>query len=195
MTKIRLAQRKDVPEMLDIYAPFILNTVTSFELNVPSEEEFWQRIVHKLEQYPWLVCEIDGKIAAYAYAGEHRARAAYQWNAELSVYVGEGYKKRGIASAMYRCLVEIVELQGYCNILAGISLPNPASVRFHEQFGFNLVGIYHKIGYKFGKWVDVGWWEMPLSRMGKTPPKIQHYQEFTTKITAILKREAEQIKH
>ena len=174
---IRLATPADVPGMLAIYAPFILHSTTSFEIAVPSQNEFWSRVEKVLTKTPWLVCEIDGDIAGYAYAGEHRERAAYQWNRELSVYVADKFQKMGIATALYGCIIEIIRQQGYCNILAGITLPNEKSVHFHEKMGFKLVGIYHRVGFKFGNWWDVGWWEMPLQDKSVQPETVKSLEE------------------
>ena len=159
----RLVKRADVKGILDIYAPFIENTTVSFELKVPSEDEFWARIQKVIDKSPWLVCEINGVIAGYAYASDHRSRGAYQWNREVSVYVHEQYHKRGIASNLYKTLLHIIKRQGFCNALAGVTLPNPPSEAFHKNFGFRLVGIYHNIGYKYGQWRDVAWWELQLN--------------------------------
>ncbi|MFT4759126.1 MAG: L-amino acid N-acyltransferase YncA [Paraglaciecola sp.] len=155
--KIRLAKRSDVAGMLAIYVPFILETSISFEMRVPSEDEFWGRVEKVLAKTPWLVCVINGEIAGYAYAGDHRERTAYQWNREFSAYISPKYHQRGIASAMYNSLIEIIQLQGYQNALSGITLPNDKSVGFYENFGFKSIGIYHNVGFKFGQWHSVGW--------------------------------------
>jgi len=190
--KIRLATRSDVVGMLAIYAPFILTSTTSFEMEVPSEKEFWGRVKKVLAKAPWLVCEINGEIAGYAYAGDHRKRFAYQWNRELSVYVADKYQKRGIASALYRCIIKIILQQGYVNILAGITLPNEKSVAFHEKLGFKSVGIYHNVGFKFDKWWHVGWWEMPLKDLPDEPTKIIPMTDLNPSIAfAFLKWEKE----
>lgn len=193
--KIRLATSADVAGMVAIYAPFILESTTSFEMEVPSQQEFWGRVEKVLTKSPWLVCEINGEIAGYAYAGEHRERAAYQWNRELSAYIAPKYHRRGIASALYQCLVEIIKLQGYQNALAGITLPNEKSVGFHEHFGFKQVGIYHNVGFKFGNWWHVGWWEMPLNNFLEHPPNIIHFKNLEDKMDKILKNWETTIKH
>jgi phosphinothricin acetyltransferase len=159
---IRLVREEDVPGILDIYAPYILHTAVSFETEVPSKSAFWKRIQAILEESPWLVAEIDGQIAGYAYASAHRSRAAYQWNREVSAYVAEEFQGRGIGKALYTRLFELVKQQGYANLLAGIVMPNPASERFHQKMGFRKVGVYHKVGFKFGAWHDTSWWELSL---------------------------------
>jgi phosphinothricin acetyltransferase len=110
-------------------------------------------------QAPWLVCHLDGQVAGYAYASAHRDRAAYQWNREFSVYVDEAFRRRKVAHALYLALASLCAMQGYVNALAGIALPNEASVRFHESCGFVKAAEFHRVGHKLGRWHDVGWWE------------------------------------
>lgn len=165
---IRLAAQTDVPAMLAIYGPFVEHTSVSFETEIPGESEFWHRVQTVLKEAPWLVCTYENQVVGYAYASAHRSRQAYQWNRELSVYVKEAWRGRGIATALYSTLIELLKLQGYLNILIGISLPNETSVRFHEKMGFKPVGIYHSIGFKKGSFYDVGWWELVIQN---TPPK------------------------
>lgn len=162
MIDIRLIREEDSAAVLDIYAPYVRETAVTFELEVPTVEVFWQRAQKNLEEAPFLVCEIDGKIAAYTYASRHRSRGAYQWTRELSVYVHPHYRKRKIATTLYLTIIQLLKLQNYRNALAGITMPNKASVDLHEQMGFELVGIYNNIGYKLGKAHQVGWWERTL---------------------------------
>ena len=177
MFEIRPASKSDCQPMLDLYTPIIEHTATSFEYQVPSAEQFQARISNIQQQYPWLVCTKDSQVAGYAYAGPHRGRKAYQWSTELSVYINPKFHRRGIARALYTALVDILKLQGYYTALAGISLPNEASVTFHETFGFTPVGIYQNIGYKFGVWHSVGWWEytiQPYLGAVKEPSTVNH---------------------
>jgi len=159
---IRQAHPDDAEAILEIYRPFILYTPVSFEMEVPSVEAYKDRIIRYQGKLPWLVCEIDHILAGYAYANDHRQRKAYDCSKELSVYVHENYRHRGVASGLYTALIGILKHLGVTNVLAGIALPNPESVGFHERFGFKLVGIYHKIGYKLGKYHDAGWWELQI---------------------------------
>lgn len=165
-------EEPEVQAMLDIYAPYILYTTTSFELEVPTLWEFKQRVRKVLEVTPWLVCTINEEVAGYAYASPHRSREAYQWSREVSVYVHDKFRKQGIATALYTSLVEILKVQGITNILAGIVLPNPVSISFHTHFGFQPVGIYHNVGYKKDQWCDVSWWEMFIGGRKTAPKKI-----------------------
>ncbi len=159
---IRLATQADVPAMLAIYGPFVEHSYVSFETEVPTASAFWQRAQTVLAEAPWLVCTYEDQVVGYAYASAHRSRQAYQWNRELSVYVKEAWRGKGIARALYSTLIELLKLQGYLNTLIGISLPNETSVRFHEKMGFKPVGIYHNVGFKKGRFCDVGWWELSI---------------------------------
>jgi phosphinothricin acetyltransferase len=166
---IRLARESDTPQMLSIYAPVVRETAISFELEPPAEDEFRRRVTDTLRRTPWLVCEERGDIAGYAYAGQYRARAAYQWSVEVSVYVSAAHRRRGVARALYASLFECLRVQGYYRAYAGISLPNAASVELHERLGFGSIGAYRSVGYKLGKWHDVGWWQLALRESGSSP--------------------------
>jgi phosphinothricin acetyltransferase len=169
---IRSADQQDTEKMLEIYAPYILDSTVSFETEVPTLEEFGQRVLYYQEKLPWLVCEINDYLAGYAYATDHRQRKAYEVTKELSVYVHKDYRKLGIGTGLYIALIEILKAQGVSNVLAGITLPNTESVRFHESIGFKPVGVYHNIGYKFGKYHDTGWWELLLGVKNNNPLEI-----------------------
>ena len=172
MVQFRIATAEDAASLLGIYAPYITATAISFETTVPSIEEFGQRIEKCLVKFPWIVCEIDGRLAGYAYASVHREREAYQWTCECSVYVSDGYQGRGIAMMLYETLLKILEMQGLVNVYAGITLPNEASVKLHEKCGFVFFALYDNIGFKLGKWQKVGWWKRQLHNytLGHAPP-------------------------
>ncbi len=159
---IRLARSDDAGQMLEIYAPFIRDNAVSFELDVPTVAEFASRVSATLETLPWLVCEAEGTVLGYAYASKHRERAAYQWSVDVSAYITEDYRRRGVGRALYTSLFACLRLQGYFNAYGGITLPNTASVRLHEAMGFTHVGTYRDVGHKFGTWHSVGWWELAL---------------------------------
>ena len=169
MFKLRLATAPDAKGMLAIYAPYIENTSFTFETETPTEEQFANRINTYLEQWPWLVCEEDGKIVGYAYAAKYRERTAYQWCTETSVYIHDDYLKNGIGRALYSALIAILEKQGFRNIYAVINLPNDRSVAFHESLGFTWFANYEKVGYKLGKWKTVGWWRLTVNEFGTEP--------------------------
>ena len=177
MTVLRLATPTDAKDILVIYAPYIENTSFTFETEIPSVEEFAERIRNNLLNWPWLVCEIDGVIAGYAYATRHRERTAYQWSTESSVYIHDDFQRAGIARALYYCLFEILMKQGFRNVYAVINLPNDKSVAFHESFGFKYFATYEQVGYKLGKWKNVGWWRLILNEFGDEPDAPQKFQD------------------
>ena len=166
---IRMASPGDAEGVHAIYAPVVRDTVISFELEPPTAGEMRQRIEATLRTHPWLVCDIDGLVGGYAYASAHRTRAAYQWATDVSVYNHPGYHRRRIGRALYTALLEILRCQGFRQACAGIALPNDASVGLHEAMGFEPVGVYRDIGYKFDAWHSVGWWQRPLGT-GDDPP-------------------------
>ncbi|MCX6319422.1 MAG: GNAT family N-acetyltransferase [Bacteroidetes bacterium] len=169
MLTLRLATPGDARGILDIYAPYIENTSFTFETEVPSVEAFAERISSYLQQWPWLVVEENGVIAGYAYAARHRERVAYQWSVECSVYVHDDYHRRGIARVLYETLFSILQLQGFRNVYAVINLPNDKSVALHENMGFTYFATYEKVGYKLGRWKNVGWWRLILNEFSEEP--------------------------
>jgi phosphinothricin acetyltransferase len=171
---IRLATAEDSARLLEIYGPFVKNTAVSFEYTVPEEAEFAKRIDTTLEKLPWLVCEIGSEIVGYAYASMHKARAAYQWSVDASVYVDPRYHGRHIGTALYTALFEVLRVQGYYNVYAGITLPNAKSEGLHESFGFVPIGVFHHVGYKLGAWHDVKRFELALAKLPEEPlrPKL-----------------------
>lgn len=161
---IRLATVDDAPSVAEIYRPIVESTAISFETIAPSADEMRHRIEETSSSHPWIVCECDGVVVGYAYAARHRARAAYQWSVDTSVYVAGTFRRRGIGQGLYSSLFAVLSAQGFANAFAGIALPSPASVALHERVGFTPVGIYRNVGYKLGAWHDVGWWQRPLNR-------------------------------
>jgi len=170
MIEVRIATKEDAQQILDIYAPSVLTTAISFEAEVPSVEEMQRRIESCLLKFPWIVCVVDEKIAGYVYASKHREREAYQWSCECSVYVHTELKGKGIGKKLYQLLFEILKLQGFRNVYAGITLPNDASVRLHEHCGFQHLANYENIGNKFGNWHTVGWWKLQINNYDLNPP-------------------------
>ena len=155
--------------MQAIYAPVVRDTSISFEFDPPSVPEMASRIRKILEHWPWLVCESDRRILGYAYAGEHRARAAYQWSADATVYIHPEYRRCSVGRALYSALFPLLELQGYRSVFAGVTLPNAGSVGLHEAMGFQRIGTYRRVGYKQGRWHDVGWWQLVLNDSDNEP--------------------------
>lgn len=172
MYPIRIAKSDDAKGVLEIYAPFIRDTTTTFEYDVPSEEEMAYRINKYMEKGPWLVAMDGNQIAGYAYACEHRARSAYQWSIELSVYLHPDYQRQGLATRLYHCALEILHQQGYCSVYAGITQPNDPSNAFHLSMGFQLIGTYSNVGFKHDKWCDVKWYELSLNKSNLPPRPI-----------------------
>jgi phosphinothricin acetyltransferase len=161
---------RDAAACAEIYAPFVARTAISFEDQSPGEAEMARRIADISSRFPWLVAELDGAVAGYAYASAHRERAAYRWAVDVAVYVRSARQRRGIGRALYETLFERLAAQGFRVACAGITLPNPASVALHETLGFGPVGVYRQIGYKLGVWHDVAWYQRPLATAGSAPP-------------------------
>lgn len=177
---LRVANPADAPAIAATYAPYVTDTVISFELIPPDEREMANRLAKTLARFPWLVAVDGGDVVGYAYAGIHRERAAYQWAADVSVYLHENWRGRGIGRTLYTALFAILRAQGYCNVYAGITLPNPASVALHEAMGMVPVGVYRHVGYKAGAWHDVGWWQGVLQTLVADPPPPHVFQDVAT---------------
>jgi phosphinothricin acetyltransferase len=161
---------RDAAACAAIYAPFVRDTAVSFEERPPSPDEFADHIERVSRTHPWLVAEEDGEVVGYAYGCPHRERAAYRWAAEVTVYVNPAHHRKRIATTLYRELFGLLSAQGIHILCAGVTLPNPASVSLHESLGFEAVGVYRKIGYKLGRWHDVGWWQLPLRPQNDEAP-------------------------
>ena len=150
--RIRIATPEDAARLVAIYAPYVENTSITFEYIVPSAEEFADRIRHTLTRYPYLVAELDGEPAGYAYASAFKSRAAYDWSVESS----------GVGSLLYEKLEEYLTAQHVCNVCACITYPNPPSIAFHEKHGYKTVAHFHASGYKQDAWHDMIWMEKTL---------------------------------
>ena len=175
---LRLATEQDAAAVAAIYAPFCNNAVVSFENTAPTEAEMAGRIRAVAAQWPWLVMEDAGIVRGYAYAGRHHERAAYGWAVNTAVYIGDGYRGRGVGRMLYTALFDLLRLQGYFKACAGITLPNAASVALHEAMGFTPVGVYRGIGYKMGAWHDVAWYEVALQAERDDPPAPRPISDF-----------------
>lgn len=167
--RIRLASPADASDIHAIYRPIARDTHISFEYTVPDSAEIARRIMQTLRQYPWLICQIGGRTAGYAYASAFRSRQAYRWTTETTVYVHSAFQRRGVSRAIYHSLLAILRAQGYLNAVGVISLPNPASVRAHESLGFRPIGVIRKAGYKADSWHDTGWWQYELGAPSESP--------------------------
>jgi phosphinothricin acetyltransferase len=169
MLMVRPAAEADAAQIAAIYTPFVRDTHTSFEQEPPDAAEMARRIRETLRTHPWLVCERDREVLGYAYATPHRARAAYQWCTETTVYVKEGLRRSGVGRRLYGALFAVLEHQGFRMAYAAIALPNPASAGLHEALGFEPLGVYRAAGYKHGAWHDVGWWQRAVRSLDPNP--------------------------
>ena len=168
---LRYASPADAAGILDIYAPYIRDTAITFEYTVPSLPEFQQRIQMIQKRFPYFVCEEDHQLLGYAYASSHHERAAYAWNAELSVYVRLQCQRRGIAGALCRSVIEALRLLGYRSLYSRITVPNPASLALHHSLGFQEEGRYAATGFKLGQWRDMAELSLILApRQGEPEP-------------------------
>jgi len=157
---IRKVELSDAAQVAEIYNYYILNTHHTFEAEPLGIEEMEKRIAESSEDYPYLIAEFDGVIQGYVYAAQFKLRQVYKHSVEVSIYVRNQAKQKGIGSELYeRMLEELAETDIHA-LMAGISLPNEASVRFHEKIGYEKVAHFKEVGYKLGRWVDVGFWEM-----------------------------------
>lgn len=166
--EIRTAVIADAEAIQRIYAPIVLKTAISFEEIPPSVDEIAQRITMTLQTYPYLVAEEGGEIKGYAYASQHRARPAYRWAVDVTVYIAESARRQGIGRLLYETLLPILEKQRFRAAYAGIAQPNEGSVGLHESLGFDHIGTYPEVGFKLGEWHDVGYWRLGLYQL--TPP-------------------------
>lgn len=181
---IRTAVLQDAEVLLEIYAPYVKNTAITFEYDVPTVEEFAGRMSNVLRRYPYLVGEVDGEPAGYAYAGPFKERAAYDWAVETTVYVKEDMKKHGIGRALYEALEKTLAAQGILNLNACIAFPEKEdeylttdSVKFHKKMGFSKVGRFHKCGCKFGRWYDMVWMEKHIGTHEENPAEVRFFAE------------------
>ena len=170
---IRLVDpERDAPALAAIYRPSVEGGLASFEEAAPDAGEMASRIRRTLERTPWLVAEDDGgSVAGYAYAGPHQARPGYRWSVNISVYVADRARGRGIGRRLYDELLPILRRQGFVNAYAGITLPNPASVALHEAIGMERIGVYERVGFKLGAWHSVAWYGIRLAEPDGTPPE------------------------
>jgi L-amino acid N-acyltransferase YncA len=159
---VRDAIAADAGRCAEIYAPYVRDTAISFETEPPSAEEMAARIEAALATHAWLVLEDAGRVVGYAYGGPFRTRPAYRWSASVSVYTEHGRRRSGAGRALCTALLDRLEARGYRTALAGIALPNEASVGLHRALGFELVGTYRRVGWKLGRWHDVARFQRPL---------------------------------
>lgn len=186
---IRLATIEDAEVIYNIYEPYILNTVITFEYDKVPIENFRDRMRMVTDKFPWLVYQVDGEVVGYAYCSLHRERVAYGWDCECSVYLKEGFYGRGIGTSLYKALFMIMEELGYYNVYSLICIPNENSVALHKKFGFEEVGIYYNTAYKHGSWRDLLVMEKRLKKAdGKPEPVLRIGELRSESLNHILKK-------
>ena len=153
--KIRFVQEKDIERILEIYSYYIENTTITFEYFTPSYDEFKKRVFKIKEKYPFLVFENENKVYGYTYASNYYERLAYSWDCELSIYIDNNFIGKGIGKKLYQTIIDIIDLQGYYNVYARISIPNEKSLNIHKNLGFKVDGITKNTGFKHNKWIDI----------------------------------------
>lgn len=189
---IRVAAEEDADELLRLYAPYVEQTAITFEYQVPTVEEFRSRIRHTLEKYPYLVAEENGRILGYVYAGPFKARPAYAWAVETTIYVDMERKRSGVGRMLYEALEQALAAQNIVNLNACIAEPigedkflTRDSVLFHERMEYRLVGKFHQCGYKFRRWYDMVWMEKHIGPHLEDQPPVRPFGE----VRDILKKE------
>ncbi|MBD3270439.1 GNAT family N-acetyltransferase [Candidatus Peregrinibacteria bacterium] len=159
---IRYAEKRDAEDICNIYNYYVVNTTITFEEQVVSIEEMRDRISEILERLPYLVFEEDGKVIGYAYATKWKARSAYKYSVETTVYLHKDRSGFGIGTKLYQSLLEELKFKGLHRAIGGVALPNKASVSLHEKLGFKKVAEFGEVGNKFNKWINVGYWEYTI---------------------------------
>lgn len=159
---IRAAESADAAALCEIYNPHVTGTIVTFEERPVSVDEMAARIRETTERWPWLVIEREGEVAAYAYATAWRPRSAYRFSVETTIYVGERHQRRGVGAAVYRELLARLQGMKLHSAVGTIALPNDGSVALHERLGFEKAGELKEIGFKLGRWIDVGYWQRRL---------------------------------
>ena len=166
---IRASRQEDAAAVLGIYGPVVESTPASFETEVPTENDIAGRM---RASHLWLVHERESVVTGYAYAAPFHRRGAYRWSVEVSVYVDEGERGRGVGPLLVARLLEEMRERGFVNAFGGITLPNDASVRLFEDFGFEQIALQKQVGFKLGRWHDVGWWQLHLRDPSVPPPAL-----------------------
>jgi L-amino acid N-acyltransferase YncA len=159
---IRKVKQIDAEDITAIYNYYIENTIITFEEEPITVEEMASRIESISSHYPYLVCEENGKVIGYAYATQWKARSAYRFSAEDTIYLDHRETGKGVGSKLFSAFLDELKKTNLHSVVGGIALPNDASFSLHEKYGFKKVAQFEEIGFKFGKWIDVGYWELRL---------------------------------
>jgi L-amino acid N-acyltransferase YncA len=158
---IRPAENNDASAIAEIYNFYVLNSHATFETQLITTDEMKERLDNTLaDGYPFFVAVAGEKVEGYAYGRRYRPRDAYKYSVEISVYIRPGSEHKGIGSGLYEALLPDLQSCGFHTIIAGISLPNDASIRLHERFAFKKVAHFSEVGHKLGRWIDVGYWQL-----------------------------------
>lgn len=186
--RIRTAVPEDAPALVEIYRPYVENTAITFEYETPSPQEFQARIQNTLARYPYLVAEGENRERlGYAYTGPFVGRAAYGWAAEVSIYLAEDQRKRGLGRRLYQAIEAVSRAQHILNLNACIGYPETEdeyltqnSVKFHAHLGYRQVGMFYKCGYKFGRWYHMVWMEKLLGEHPAVPEPVIPFRELSS---------------
>ena len=180
MIAIRAARPEDAAAIAAIYAPYVLSGTVSFESDAPDARAMRTRMASSDGLYPWIVAtsgEDDGGVLAYAYASRFRDRPAYKYVVETSIYVAGAVQGQGVGRLLYEALIDTVRAQGFTQAIGVIALPNDGSIKAHEAVGFRRAGVYREIGYKHGRWIDVGFWQCELNDSAVPPIEPKRFSE------------------
>lgn len=175
--RIRAVTEADAAELLEIYAPYVTDTVVTYEYDVPTLAEFRSRIAETRKRYPYFAAVQNGEILGYAYASAFHPRAAYLWSAEATVYLRMDVRGKGIGKLLYLALEEALRKQNVENINACIAYPNPSSIAFHEKMGYHQIGKFTDCAYKLGQWMGMVWMEKSLGNHPNPPQPFRPYPE------------------
>jgi L-amino acid N-acyltransferase YncA len=184
---MRAVRDEDADGIAAIYDPLVRESAITFELEPPGPEGFRERIRTLTRRYPWIVLVRQDVVVGYAYSGVYRARPAYDWSTETSLYLRSDARGRGLGRRLYENLFAILRLQGFIVAIGGVTLPNAASVRLHESMGFQSAGVVTGCGYKHGGWWDVGFWRLQLRPAASPPPTIKPFGEMRDAVDAALR--------
>ncbi|MEL6725758.1 MAG: N-acetyltransferase family protein [Pseudomonadota bacterium] len=175
--QIRRAQPSDAAFIADTYRPFVMGTSISFETTAPDASDIQTRMHAAGDSYPWLIAENDGMQLGYAYASQHRTRAAYATSVDTAIYLDDMARGQGVALALYSALFRVLSAQHFVMAFAGVTLPNPASEAFHRKAGFEQIAQYPNVGFKYGAWRDVVWFARALDDAVNPPSPILSLNE------------------
>lgn len=178
-TTIRRATEDDLPAILEIYRPYVLETAISSEYEVPTLAAFTERFYNVTSLYPWLVAEYAGEIVGYTYSSRIFERAGYRWNAYISVYVKPSYHRYGFATALYKTILDVMAYQGFHHIFAVVVDVNPNSTAFHEALGFTPDGRFANASFKHDAWHDVTWYRKTIRPCDEPPREIIPFATLT----------------